>query len=333
MAEETAFDRMTSQISVWPDNATPQAEPAVVVAAAPPPVPDSEPAKDEPAPVEPTAVDAKADEPAPEGETEPEKAERHKRKDPQKRIDQAIARQRQAEVSLKTALAERQAAIDARAVLEARLAAIEAKVTPSLEPVAPTPAAETVLTPENFETYEAYIDALVQQRTEKAIETRLATERERLARETADRATSDALAQHQTRFERAKATHDDFEAVVGQDIALSAPMRDVIVASEEGPEMAYYLGTHPDEAARIAALPPGPALVEMGKLAVRVVAAAPAPVQASGPAPTVPPVTRVPAPIRPVGTGASASSVPLDALPLADFVARRNAEDRARGLL
>ena len=62
-------------------------------------------------------------------------------------------------------------------------------------------------------------------------------------------------------------------------------MASAIAHSEEGPEIAYYLGNHPEEAERISKLVPQLQLVELGKIVARLtptdkpktVSAAPAP--------------------------------------------------------
>jgi len=66
---------------------------------------------------------------------------------------------------------------------------------------------------------------------------------------------SSAQAEHQKTFDRyiSRATefaekHPDFEEVVGGGMTLPAEFQLAIMAHESGPEIAYYLGTHDDEA-------------------------------------------------------------------------------------
>jgi hypothetical protein len=236
------------------------------------------------------------------------------KKSPQARINQAIQRQREAERL-------RDAAVQRATDLEQRL---------SQPPPAPP---EGDLSPDQFETFDAYIEEKVRRLAEKTSSERvqqlLAEERVTLARTEALRVQTAILAEHQQRFERGRQSHADFDEVIQQDIPLSAPMEDAIVHSPVGEELAYYLGTHPDEAIRIKDLPPGRALVEMGILQatiqLRHQTASP------GPALVTPRVSQTPAPIRPVSAASHAPVGSLDELPLHEFMRIRNKAEWERG--
>jgi hypothetical protein len=43
-------------------------------------------------------------------------------------------------------------------------------------------------------------------------------------------------------------------------------MKDAIMVAERGPEVAYHLGSNPDEAARIASLPPLQQAIQLGRI-------------------------------------------------------------------
>lgn len=62
----------------------------------------------------------------------------------------------------------------------------------------------------------------------------------------------------------------DFEQVFDPTVPISDVMADLIVESESGPELAYYLGKHRSEASRIANMPPIEAAREMGRLESRI---------------------------------------------------------------
>jgi hypothetical protein len=67
------------------------------------------------------------------------------------------------------------------------------------------------------------------------------------------------------------ASHPDYAEVAESDaLPISPPMAMAITNSPAGPQIAYYLGKHPDEAARIAAIQtPAMVLYEIGRLAAR----------------------------------------------------------------
>lgn len=113
-------------------------------------------------------------------------------------------------------------------------------------------------------------------------------------------------------------SHPDF-----QDVAFATKeMLEVIQGHPNAPKMAYELGQLPEaEISRIINLPPAQMALELGVLAAK-------------PEPSKPPVTQkpvttnAPAPMSPVGGGQP--DVPLENLSTADFIKRRNEEDRAR---
>jgi len=97
---------------------------------------------------------------------------------------------------------------------------------------------------ENFESVDAYADALAERKAE-----------ELLNRRELERQQMDFLDAYHDREEDARAKYDDFEQVAyNPKLPISNAMAETIQASDIGPDIAYYLGTNPKEAARIAAL-------------------------------------------------------------------------------
>jgi len=89
--------------------------------------------------------------------------------------------------------------------------------------------------------------------------------------------------------------HPDFKQVAYGNHKVTDVMAETIRASEDGPEIAYYLGSNPKESARIADLAPLDQIREIVKLEVKL-----------STAPLVKKSTNVPAPINPIsskGTG------------------------------
>lgn len=60
-----------------------------------------------------------------------------------------------------------------------------------------------------------------------------------------------AYQQYRDRAAEFAKTTPDFDAVVSQDLAMSPVMQHAIITSDHGPRLAYWLGQHPDQAARL----------------------------------------------------------------------------------
>jgi hypothetical protein len=120
--------------------------------------------------------------------------------------------------------------------------------------------------------------------------------------------------------ETAKKSHPDFEEIVySDDFQCSTPMMNAIVADINGAEVAYHLGQNPEEASKIAELPPVQQIIEIGRLS--------ATLQAK---PAAEP-RRAPAPIRPLGNEAPAVNKGPAEESEAEYFARRKSEAKAKG--
>ena len=83
---------------------------------------------------------------------------------------------------------------------------------------------------------------------------------------------SDALAYFNSRRAETAKRHSDYDAVLKEasDVQISELMESVILRSEVGPDLMYYLAQHPDETAKIVALSGEDQLVRIGKLEARI---------------------------------------------------------------
>jgi hypothetical protein len=145
----------------------------------------------------------------------------------------------------------------------------------------PPAAAPEVIKPEQFETPEAYAEAVAEQRI---------AQREALVEE------SKIAEAYEQREEAAVEKYPDFEQVAyNPQLPVTDVMAKAIRASDIGPDILYTLGTDPKEAARIAKLPPFLQIKEIGKLEGKLVSAPP----------PVKKVTAVPPPIRPVNAASA----------------------------
>lgn len=137
--------------------------------------------------------------------------------------------------------------------------------------------------PSNFKSIDEYADALADHKL--------------MERETRKRMTEVEMA-FDNREDEARGKYDDYEAVTrNPDLRITVEMMATIQESEIGPEIAYHLGMHPDEASRIAKLGPLAQAREIGKIEASLAAN-----------PPVKKASSAPDPIKPVGTRSSTPS-------------------------
>ncbi len=149
---------------------------------------------------------------------------------------------------------------------------------------------------EDYPDYEAYIDAraefVADQRFAKRESEQTKAQQEARARQESE-ATFSVYAEREA---KAKEKYADFDEVVRDpSLPITDAMFRALVLSDEGPELAYYLGNNRTEAQRIAALPPIAQAREIGKLEAKL-AIAPAPPKPAS-------VSKAPAPIEPLSGG------------------------------
>jgi hypothetical protein len=137
------------------------------------------------------------------------------------------------------------------------------------------PATQTV---DQFETPEAYADALAYQKAEELIAKREAAKQQ-----------SQVLESYHEREEEARSKYDDFEQVAyNPKLSITNVMAETIQSSDIGPELAYYLGSNPKDADRIARLSPLGQAKEIGKIEAKLAAEPPMKRTTSAPAPISP---------------------------------------------
>jgi hypothetical protein len=230
----------------------------------------------------------------------------------QKRIDKAIAKQRDAE--RRAAEAER------------RLAEIQGS-RPAIEKTAESAAAPLEEPQASaFETYDAYVRALT--RFELKNELKLEREAEKKAEQEKSAQAEARKAQDAWDERRAKVSekYTDWEDVVGAAaIPVSQALHDALLTSEHGPEIAYQLAKDPAEAKRLNTLSPLEQIRTVGRLEAKFEAS---------PEPERPKVSKAPKPPTPITGGVKSSAPDIHDETLAtDYVAWekvRNAQLRRR---
>lgn len=136
--------------------------------------------------------------------------------------------------------------------------------------------------PEQFETTEAYAEALAARKAE-----------ELLAKREEARQQAELLEAYQDREEEARAKYDDFEQVAyNPRLPITTVMAQAIQASDIGPDLAYFLGSNPKEAERISKLPAILQAKEIGKVEAKLASDPPTKKTSSAPAPITPVTSR-----------------------------------------
>jgi hypothetical protein len=128
---------------------------------------------------------------------------------------------------------------------------------------------------------------------------------------------------YRSRVEQFATKHPDFvEKVSSPDLVPTPEVNTILLESEVGPDMAYYLADHPEELDRINDLPSHRRILEMGKLESKFLA----------PKKVAPKVNRpAPAPISPVkGLSSVTTTKALSKMSNAEFIAYRNAQELAK---
>jgi hypothetical protein len=194
------------------------------------------------------------------------------------------------------------------------LEGLVAKATPD------APQAQTDEAPkrEAYKTEEDYALALVDYRAAAKAQQIIQDERRKEAEAKKRAEQQKVIESYQERVAKTAEKYEDYEDVAfNPELTITDAMAQVIQLSDDGPEIAYFLGKNPDEAKRIAALPAYLAAKELGKLEAKL-SAAPAPTKQA---------SKAPEPIKPVGgRDTSASSKPLDSDPIDVWVKKREAE-------
>jgi len=148
--------------------------------------------------------------------------------------------------------------------------------------------AQTLRAPANvppvdqFESPEAYADALAYQKAEQ-----LLAQREEARQQSA------ILETYHEKEEEARSKYDDFEQVAyNPKLPITNVMAQTIQASDIGPEVAYYLGANPKEADRISRLAPFVQAKEIGRIEAKLATDPPVKRTTSAPAPISPVTAR-----------------------------------------
>ena len=140
----------------------------------------------------------------------------------------------------------------------------------------------TDIYPDQFDTYDAYAEALAERKAE-----------ELLAQREAARQQAEMLEAYHDREETARDKYDDFDQVAyNPNLPVTEHMALSIQASDVGPDVLYWLGSNPKEAGRIARLNPILQAKEIGKIEASLSSNPPVRKTSTAPAPIAPVTAR-----------------------------------------
>ena len=131
---------------------------------------------------------------------------------------------------------------------------------------------------DQFETVEEYAEALAETKAAELIQKRALQQQQ-----------AEILETYHDKEEEARGKYDDFEQVAyNPSLRITDVMAQTIQASDNGPDVAYFLGSNPKEADRISRLAPLLQAREIGKLEAKLASDPPVKKVSSAPTPITP---------------------------------------------
>lgn len=168
---------------------------------------------------------------------------------------------------------------------------------------------------EDYADYEQYADARARYVASQEIRRSQVEFAQRAQQERATQVAVEIRGKWDAGEAEARGKFEDYDEVMaGQEVKFSEATSIALLDSEIGPQLAYHLKTHPEEARNLAGLTPVAAARAIGKLEARLSAT-----------PAAKPKTAAPPPPRPLGGAAPAEGL-SDKLDVGEWIKRRNKE-------
>lgn len=195
----------------------------------------------------------------------------------------------------------------------------------------PAPAAAPAKpTADQFKTYDEYVEALTDWKSDRAVEKALASVNtkieEKSTQQTAAQQEADRTKNWQARQEATKAVLKDYDEVVGESDILIAPhVGELLLDSDHGPALAYKLAKDPELADKLNRTTERQAAKEIGKLEAAFDSAGTSSNGTTAAPAAQPNVSKAPTPPRPVAQGRSTSK-DLSQMSMDEYIAARKAQ-------
>jgi hypothetical protein len=254
-----------------------------------------------------------------EGEEQKESSESEQgEKEPwqNKRIAKLTAEKKQTQKQLNEVLA-RLDAIEKGSPLKAEVKAPVAEVKDVPKPK-----------PEQFASYEEFTEALAGWKLEEKLGKIRKDDDDARTAKTQQDAANAVIQKYNERLTDAKERYDDFDDVVGKTTQVPEGAVRAIIQLENGPDVAYYLGQHPEICKKLMGMDQIAAIAEVGKISQALVPNEEVEEEAPHPAQRI--MTRAKEPIRPVGASSTKSSVPIDEMPYNEYRRIRDKQEKDR---
>jgi hypothetical protein len=183
-------------------------------------------------------------------------------------------------------------------------------------------------TPDQFDDYGAYVEALTEFKADEKVNTALDA-REKAATEK-QQAQTRVTTWNERVIEARKSIPDYDTVMAASEVPIAEHVLDELRDSELGPQLAYHLDKNPDVAEKLNTMNPRQAAREIGRLEAKLsstVTASPDPKVDAPQEPPAPKVktTNAPPPVKPVGQGRS-TAVDLSKASMDDYVKQRAAQ-------
>jgi hypothetical protein len=169
---------------------------------------------------------------------------------------------------------------------------------------------------EKFETHEAYVEALADWKVDQKLSTR-----DQKAKETEVKTGHEAKVKtHVEKVKEFSKKHEDFNDLMESvdDVPMSLTVQQVILESENGPELMYELAKNREDYERICKLPAIQAARELGRFETKIFKASETSKETQ--------TTKAPPPISPVGKGKVVSTKDPGEMPYQEFKKWREAQ-------
>lgn len=175
---------------------------------------------------------------------------------------------------------------------------------------APEPPAKPA--PDNYSDYDSYLEALAEWKADQRLQSHLSEQQQRQQQEAQQQTQRERVQAFQQKAQEFAQQHPDFESVaMSPSVPITQSMFEVIIDSEQGPEIAYHLGQHPDTAQKIARMNATAAAREIGKL------------EAQLSIPAKPRASQAPDPVEPVGGGSERNAKDPEKMTTEEWMAWR----------
>lgn len=175
------------------------------------------------------------------------------------------------------------------------------------EPPQPKPSED------QYTDYSQYLEALADWKADQKIKAHLSEVESQRQQEAQQRTQQEKVQGFQAKAAEFAKEHPDYHVVAeNPNVPISQPMFDAIVESDMGPQIAYHLGQHPEEASRISSMSDYGAARELGKL------------EAQLSIPPKPKTSQAPDPVEPVGGGSERTAKDPEKMTTEEWMAWRN---------